>query len=632
MSQRFNTFLFSALVVLFALNLVKGGEPEYILAVSELIMIVACGVWLYLMVAKGELSFRSSVANLPAILLACALFLSTLLSRNPTSSFKGLHEVFSYLLLFLICMNLPKETLKRKVAYILIGVGVLESIYAVVQTMRGLSRVSGSLVYPTYLVDTLIVGLSLAAAFVLFSRNSGLKRLAVHGPIFALLFVALFLTRARAGLIALAASLIVLGALKSKRWLAIFAGVVIVAAVVPNPIRDRILDAGKQDIYAMERPNIWKQALEITKMSPSTGVGMWNYVYYSRMTNFPVRNAVGRYAKVAKIAHNQYLQYLATTGLVGLAAFLLFVTSVLVSGSRLVKTRDPVSVGSLAAVIAFLAHSFVDNALYLPINGYAFFALAGILCSGSSNLRRFKPPRRAKIYLSALAIIYAIIVLRPAVSIGFYNNMLRKVNRNDVVGAIRSCRVALALSPNEAIYHDALGKLYAKRYDETKGVGYMFITQKRFDSAIKSNPVDKTFWEDFADFIYDQRKNYGAEEAYSNVAKLLREAVKVDPYNPFLRKKLATAYIEGGSLDKAAGELKALLGIEPNYLVARYMLAQVYGELGMNDREKKQYEALREKRFEHLETRVQNDYEKRLLEFDWSLLPPHSHIRPKIED
>ncbi|TET43919.1 hypothetical protein E3J62_11940 [candidate division TA06 bacterium] len=631
MSQRISTFLLTTIALLFALNLVKGGEPQYILALSEFIVIVGVVVWLYSMVAKGGFTFRSSVANLPAILLAGVLFISTIFSRNPYPSFKGLHEVFSYLLLFLICMNLPKETLKRKVAYILIGVGVVQSVHAIVQAASGTSRVSGTLVYPTYLVDTLIIGLSLAAGFVLFSRSSGLKRLAVYVPISLLLFVALFLTRARAGLIALAASLIVLGILKSKRWLAILVGVVIVAAVVPNPIRDRILTAGKQDIYAMERPNIWKQSLEIAKMRPSAGVGFRNYVYYSRMTNFPVQHAVGRYAKVAKIAHNQYLQYLATTGIAGLAAFLVFFSSVLVSGVRFAKTKDPLIAGSLAAVIALLAHSLVDNALYLPINGYAFFALAGILCSASVSMRSFRPPKRAKIYLFALAIIYAVIVLRPAVSISFYNSMAKKVKRNDVDRAIGSCRVALALSPNEAIYHNALGKLYAKRYDETKSAGDLYLTQTRFESAIKSNPVDRIFWEDFADFIYDQKQNIGQREAYSGVATLLRGAVNVDPYNPFLRKKLAAVYIEGGSYDKAASELKMLVSVEPNYLVARFMLAQVYGTLGMTDKKEEQYQVLREKRLQHLELRIQNDYEKTLLEFDWSLLPAQSYISPKTK-
>ena len=631
MSQRISTFLLTTIALLFALNLVKGGEPQYILALSEFIVIVGVVVWLYSMVAKGEFTFRSSIANLPAMFLAGALFISTIFSRNPNSSFKGLHEVFSYLLLFLVCLNLPGEGPRRKVAYILIGVATIESIVAIVQWFSGMDRVSGTLVYATYLLDNLMIGISLVGGLVLFSKGFAPKLLISHLVILGMLSTGLLRTGARAGFIALPASLVVLGLLKSKRWLAILIGVVIIVAVVPNPIRDRILTAGKQDIYAMERPDMWKQGLRISMKRPSVGVGLRNYKYYSRMTNFPVQNAVGRYAKVAKVAHNQYIQYLATTGLAGLAAFLVFFASVLVSGVRFAKTKDPLIVGSLAAVIALLAHSFVDNALYLPINGYAFFALAGILCSASANTRRFKPPGRAKIYLCALAIIYAIIVLRPAVSISFYNSMAKKVKRNDVDRAIGSCKVALALSPNEAIYHNALGKLYAKRYDETKSAGDLYITQTRFESAIRSNPVDRVFWEDFADFMYEHKQNIGEKEAYSGVAKLLTEAVKVDPYNPFLRRKLAAVYIEGKSYDKAASELKKLVRVEPNYLVARFMLAQVYGTLGMTDKKEEQYQVLREKKLEHMELRVQNDYEKTLLDFDWSLLPAQSYISPKTK-
>jgi len=348
---------------------------------------------------------------------------------------------------------------------------------------------------------------------------------------------------------------------------------------------------------------------------------MWNYIYYSRMTNFPVEHAVGRYAKVAKIAHNQYLQYVATTGVAGLVTFLLFVGMVILSGARFARRRDPVGVGSLAAFVAILAHSFVDNALYLPLNGYAFFALAGILCSTSTAAKTLRMPRRTRAYVLALAVVYALVVLRPAVSISFYNSGLRKAGKSEIVGAIRPCRVALALSPSEAVYHNALAKLYAKRYDETNGVGYLFISQKRFESAVKSNPIDRVYWEDFADFIYSHRVQIGRGGAISDAVKLLQEALKVDPFNPFLRRKLASVYMEGGSYDRAARELKILLCTEPNFLLARYMLAQVYAKLGSAYEEQEQYRILRSKKLEHLEVRVQNEYEKKLLEFDWSLLP-----------
>jgi O-antigen ligase len=573
------------------------------------------------MASRGELVFKSSPANLPAALMAGAFFISTILSRNLAASFKGLHEVSSYLLLFFVCTNLRGEAPRRKIAYTLIAAALIESVFAVVQFARGVSRVSGSVTYPTYLVDTLIIGLSLAAGLALFSKKLDLRRLYILVPVVLLLFVAIFFTRARAGLIALAASLVVLGLLRSKRWLAIAVVIVVAVAVVPNPIRDRILIAGKQDIYAMERPNIWKQALDISMMRPSVGVGMWNYTYYSRMTNFPVQQAVGRYAKAAEMAHNQYLDYLATTGLVGFAAFLLFLGTVLASGIKFVKTRDPVAVGSLAAVIAILAHSFVDNALYLPLNGYAFFALAGILCSESENMRSFKTPGRARMYICVLTVIYGFIVVRPAVSISFYDAGVRRAKAGDIDGAIRPCWLALALSPSEAVYHDALAKLYAKKYDETRSAGYMYITQTRFDSAIRSNPLDKTYWEDFADFMYQHRVEMGEEGAYSDMAKLLKAAVDVDPYNAFLRRKLAGAYYERGSYEKALIELKMLVNLEPNYFFGRYMLGQVYGKLGMKDREEEQYQILRKKKLEHLELKIQNEYEKELLEFDWSLLP-----------
>jgi predicted Zn-dependent protease len=212
-------------------------------------------------------------------------------------------------------------------------------------------------------------------------------------------------------------------------------------------------------------------------------------------------------------------------------------------------------------------------------------------------------------------------VVRPTVSYYFYRSGIQKAGREDVVGAIRSCRRALSISPSEAVYHNALGKLYARMYDRTGGIGYMYISHRRHESAVKANPLDRVYWEDFADFAYDHRRNIGEEEAYSDAAKLLREAVKTDPYNPFLRRKLAVVYVEGGSFDKAIRELKGVIGLEPNFHSARFMLACVYQDLGMGERAVEQYQILETNRMQHLELRVRNEYEKRLIDFDWSLLP-----------
>ena len=607
--------------VILAINMVKGGEPGYLLAISEFIAIAAGAVWLFWMAARGEIRFRSSMVSLPALLFAGALFISSLLSLNSASSFKGLHEMISYMVIFFICLNLPSGTDRRRIAYLLLGVAGIQAAVAIGQAVTGTERVSGTLVYATYLVDILIIGLSLACTLILFSKKRNLVELIISGVLVALVFVALFLTRARAGLPVLAASLFVIGALKNRRVLVILTLVVLAAAVIPNPVRDRIIHAGTRDVYAMKRPSIWKQAVEITRVRPSAGVGMRNYVFYSRMTNFPVEGTVGRYGKVAKIAHNQYLHYAAVTGLAGVGTFLLFVGAVLAAGVRHARSRDPVAVGSLAAFTALLVHCIVDNALYLPLNGYAFFALGGLLCSSSLKERIFRSPPRGRVYITLLALAYGLMVGRPALSYHFYNSGLKKAANDDIGGAIRSCRRALSVSPREAVYHNALAKLYARRYDETGGMGYLYISQKRHESAVRSNPLDRVYWENFADFKYDHRMSIGEEDACNDAAKLLREAVKVDPYNPFLRRKLAAVYAEAESFDKAVRELKSVVGIEPNFHAARFMLASIYEDLGMEGKACEQYRILEAKKLEHLELKVQNEYEKRLIHFDWSSLP-----------
>ncbi len=619
MTEKTDGFLLAAIVLLLLVNCIGGGEAEYLLPLSELIVIAAGAVWIFGALGRANPSFRSSFATLPAFLLIGAFFVSTLLSPTRSASFKGLHETISYLALFFISMNLEDRARKR-VVYVIIGISAIQAAVAAGQAIAGTERVAGTLTYPTYLVDILATGLSLTAALVLFGDVARRRKILALWPLFLLLFVALFLTRARAGLVVIAASFVVLGIFKSKRTLGVLLVVVLAASLFPNPIRDRIRSAGAHDIYAMKRPEIWKQAVEISRRRPSAGIGMRNYAYYSRMTNFPVDNAVGRYAKVAKIAHNQYLHYAAETGLAGLGAFLLVVVTVVLSGLRAAKRRDPVVLGSLAAWAALLAHSLVDNALYLPLNAYIFFALGGFLCSGSEKRRFFRPPPKARLYICIVACIYSLLVLKPGVSSIFYRSALAKAGSGDLRGAIRYCRTAVAIAPGEAVYHNAMAKLFARRYDETKSAGYFYISNTRYMSAIDLNPIDRLFWEDYADFVYEHRADIGIEKAYSDAALLLAEATKVDPYNPFLRRKLASVYVESGDEDRAERELTRILELEPNFHLARYMLAQVYASLGAEERSAEQLSVLGAKRLERLEERVQNDYEKRLVDFDWSLI------------
>ena len=102
------------------------------------------------------------------------------------------------------------------------------------------------------------------------------------------------------------------------------------------------------------------------------------YDNYMKVRQDDMRNKHGSYA------HNCYLQMAAETGLVGLAAFLAFVTALLLKGFRSLRgIKDSfyysIVLGAGLGLVAFLVHSAGDTNLYsLPLAAL-FWLSAGIL-------------------------------------------------------------------------------------------------------------------------------------------------------------------------------------------------------------------------------------------------------------
>lgn len=70
----------------------------------------------------------------------------------------------------------------------------------------------------------------------------------------------------------------------------------------------------------------------------------------------------------------------------------------------------------------------------------------------------------------------------------------------------------------------------------------------------------------------------------------LRQFLKANPNDCFVRYGLAQEYVKTGELDKAIGEYNRIFAINPDYQAAYYHAGQTYQKLGRTDDARATYE------------------------------------------
>lgn len=171
---------------------------------------------------------------------------------------------------------------------------------------------------------TTILAISLALFWRYESRNK-----VYPWAFFFLNLTGLVLAMARSYYISVAILLLILLAVKNRRWFAFggaaFAGILVLLLSFPNPIENRIKTLSDPNFASnKERVYMWKAAIEMFKEHPIAGVGKGNWGKEAKENYFPrFKNEWPVFGAHAH-AHNSYLTWLAETGIIGLILFLSF--------------------------------------------------------------------------------------------------------------------------------------------------------------------------------------------------------------------------------------------------------------------------------------------------------------------
>jgi O-antigen ligase len=304
----------------------------------------------------------------------------------------------------------------------LIALGTFEAFYGLVQYLSGwqqifayvkkfdLEEATGTYINRNHYAGFLEMILPFSLAFVFYEyaklrgdrgskvdlRNvigkSAIQKLVLSLAVSVVLCAALIFSRSRMGILAAAASILVIFALVAisrfhGRVGSLLAASFIILSVClalwigPGPIVSRFQTVGEEySLGGLSRVSIWRDALPLIKRHPllGTGLGTFPIAYTSGQTAF--------LSQFVNHAHNDYLEIAADLGIP--ATLILFVSILFILGrvirSFLSAERDferAVALGCVGSIVAILLHSFADFNLYIPANALLFSAILGLAVS-----------------------------------------------------------------------------------------------------------------------------------------------------------------------------------------------------------------------------------------------------------
>ena len=347
-------------------------------------------------------------------------------------------ELFSYFVLgFLIVKTVISRRQVKRIIYVLIGMGLFESLYGIFELNRSnprilfyektanLNNVTGTFINQNHLagylemIIPLAVGLIIAnidlVAFLgkplrgrllhLVDKGMG-KNLILLAAVFVMA-IAILLSRSRSALflilltffLFLALSSYFFGKLSKARPLIrmilhlIFIGILVVFLYMGI---DATLDRFAGNILEDGRPQYWANMVSMIKDFPLLGCGLGSFAYV-----YPVYENEYIHAFLVH-AHNDYLEYMVELGLAGM---LLLAGGIFIIARQSFKVwkrrKNPevkgIGLGGLISLMVIGSHSITDFNLHIPANMLLFTVILSLtLVMSHYRLRGRKSRKRRK--------------------------------------------------------------------------------------------------------------------------------------------------------------------------------------------------------------------------------------------
>lgn len=418
-----------------------------------------------------------------------------------------------------------------------------------------------------------------------------------------------------------------------------------VQADIPTHTVDR-LEAGGTDSGEIRRI-VWEGAINVWKRYPLFGSGVETFAYSYYKDRPLAHNMVSEWDFLYNKAHNELLNFLATTGIFGLGTYLLFqavVSWFLLRQAVLSENEDEkiLSAAILSGLMALHVSNFfgfstvtVTILMYLLpgliisqiADGkqihWQLFAFSKASTKEGKDAKKswlseffsqklFKPKSNEYFEgvspwqwfsISVVSMAGIFLLLRTfSIWLADHNYAQSKeaYKNSDLNTALNKIKVAIELSPQEALYFDLYSRIAGQYALAAVEQNEPELGNNLAESAIQAsntslilNPVHLNFYKSRNQLLVTLAQVQ--PEFYDSALQTLRAAEELSPTDAKL------PYFEGVILqaqdkkDEAVEKLKKSIEMKPNYEAARFLLAQILETKQDNAGAKEQYQYILEK-------------------------------------
>lgn len=329
----------------------------------------------------------------------------------------------------------------------------------------------------------------------------------------------------------------------------------------------RILDNDPMQYY---RFKIWKYSLQGILKDPYLGIGLNMLPWKAPQFNFPADQEIARYGKIATSADNQYLQILAETGFVGFFLFAMGWISIYFL-LRQVPARFSVlrySTFLLISIVCLFSLPLQNTAI---ASLFIFSMLFPVVASDIplKNISLKTPGRIVSVSLVIVAFIVAVFL--PYASEWEYQAAQRSPSTEQAYSKLTR---AVTLNPYQPYYSFALIRpLVLTKPSLTEAQWLRLVTLLKDCNSL--NPLDPVFPLYQGKIYRILHQKTGKEVYFSQAVESYENANESSPYQVFQRGELAYLLYSEGRYEAAEEQLQKALELEPAYLNARLLLADV---------------------------------------------------------
>ena len=568
----------------------SGGAPwVYFTYRTMLVAIAILGA-----IGARSAPFRTSLIFLTGTVFLFALMLISVL-RIQGSHFEGFYLWFKYAFFaaaFVNLANYARYQSARWRGFLIATITFVCLAHLIPDLVRYKVIVAGfSKNNPNYFATFLLIGLAASIAAATFGIVFEWRvAAAISG---ALMLFGIVRSSSRGASLA-AAALVTVAAFRARGriprqvWLVVgLAG--LLAALLASPfLISKFIDRGQIDPYNYARTEIWKTALNVTAQNPIFGTGFAQFFHVSKRFTLPIDGVVARYLKRAQMAHSEYLQHIAEIGipaalvLFGLLGYLIYLVWKRANGAW--PESRWLNEAALLMAVGVGIHALVDNCWTIPVTASSLVVLAladPLPLKKRETPFRWSKPRLALVGAATVA-IYVLSTAIPGTALYYNDEGHKAYDRDNFAKAERYHLAAVAIVPNHPLFLDNLGMVYLQQFTETGDKKLLELSKQYFHKAIEANPrsIDPHIHLETALLRSLSGDPNGDAEIWREVIQADTELLQVDPFIPFARKNLASAYYTMGQPDRALMELQKAVSYEPNYVPGYLQLAMWYEERG----------------------------------------------------